>query len=209
MSMTQSKLRRAADRFATVAVTGGIGLLAVVGRGEAPAAAATNDVTSLPPLPPLPLGARALRGGPLNAQWTYRSVDVTALRVRLDATGAHTHDNWIFYRLPFDSNDPRIRNVSIRASAMTDPDVASVRVAGACLPCKTYGPIGTWAGYTTGAVGPTLAFTSHPSPPTDDPTIYGLNVPSRVANYVACGWEKSEVLRDPATWHLEVAWEER
>ena len=138
------------------------------------------------------------------------SVRIPAMRVALDATGTHTHDNWIFFRLPFDSTDrERIQNVRIEPSAEIDPDVAATRVGTMCAPCKNYGPIGTWAGYTTGAVGPTLAFAQHPTPPTDDPMILGLNVPSRVANYVACGWERSNALRNPATWHVDVSWEER
>jgi hypothetical protein len=138
------------------------------------------------------------------------SMHLTAVSVGLDATGAHTHGNWILFRLPFDSTDQEhIRSVSITPRAAIDPDVAAVRVGMACTPYAKYGPINTWAGYTTGAVGPTLAFAKHPAPPTDDPKIYGLNVPSRVANYVACGWANSDTLRDPATWQLDVSWEER
>lgn len=194
-------MRRAAGGIATAVLTAAVGIAACLGNGASPAAA--QATTPLPrALPPVPV--------PLHAEWTKRSANLTALRVDLDATGAHTHDNWIFFRLPFDSTDrERIREVRVEPSAMIDPDVSAIRVDGACAPYKSYGPIGTWAGYTTGAVGPTLAFAGHPTPPTNDPMIFGLNVPSRVANYVACGWQKSATLRDPATWHLEVSWEER
>jgi len=181
-----------------------MGLLAIAELGEAPVSA-----DAAPALPQFPK-VQALPRGPLRAEWGRKTARVSALRVDLDNVGAHTHANWIFFRLPFDSKDAeRIRNVTVEPSATIDPDVSALRLGMACVPYLNYGPIQTWAGYTAGAIGPTLAFSGHPSPPTEDPTIFGLNVPSRVANYVSCGREKSDALREPTTWHLDVTWDER
>ena len=201
MTSMMRKVRRASGGVVTFTVVGMVGVLSLLGSGEAPASA---DVGLALPR------ARPPFRGPPSGEWTRKSVVVTAVRTDLDTVGAHTHANWVFFRLPFDTTDTdRVRDVRVTASAMTDPDVSAIRVGTACAPYKRYGPIGTWALYTVGAVGPTLSFGGHSSPPSDDPTIVGLNVPSRVANYVACGWEKSEALRDPATWHLDASWEER
>jgi hypothetical protein len=64
-----------------------------------------------------------------------------------------------------------------------------------------------WAKYTIGGLGWTDRFAWHMAPPTNDPTVLGINVPTRVANWVACG--RDDTLRDPTTWSLDVTWEER
>jgi hypothetical protein len=65
-----------------------------------------------------------------------------------------------------------------------------------------------WTLYTMSGIAGTDLYRWHPSPPTDDPTVIGLNVPTRVANYVACGWDTGH-LSDPDNWSLDIDWEER
>ena len=156
---------------------------------------------------PLPRGV--VEAGPIASTWTRRAAHIVAERVDLVALGEHTHANWIFFRLPFDTSSDRVRAVQITMGASIDPDVSAARVLGRCVTYKRFGPLSTWALYTSGGVGQSLPFWRHPSPPTDDPTILALNVPTRVANYVSCGWEGSETLGVSSTWFADLVWEFR
>src|SRR5438094_205795 len=131
--MSTRKMRRVTKGIATAAVMGGVAVLAIVVRiTPAPAASPT---TSLPRI-------RAPERGPIRAEWTIKSAHLTAASVGLDATGAHTHGNWILFQLPFDTTDTeRIRRASFSASPAIDPDVAAIRVGMACAPYAKYGPI--------------------------------------------------------------------
>jgi hypothetical protein len=128
--------------------------------------------------------------------------------VRLNATGARTHANWVLFRLPFDSTQrDRIRRVMIHATASVDTDVAALLLGSVCLPFPTSGDVSHWSSYSVGGMWPMLPFRLHGQPASDDPTIVAINVPTRVANYVACGGD--DRLRDPATWTIDIIWEER
>lgn len=193
---------------------GRLGLVAIVVAVGTPlgVVAVTDPAPALAPARALPALARGegRARDPVATVWTRRAARLTAVRVDLGALGAHTHGNWILFRLPFDSTDAeRVRDVRLAPTAAIDPDVSAARVLGRCMPYVRYGPLATWAMFTVGAVGPTLALTQHPSPPTDDPTLLAINVPTRVANYVSCRWERSAVLALPETWHVDVSWEER
>jgi hypothetical protein len=129
---------------------------------------------------------------------------------RSGGPSSHTDGNWVFFRLPFDTTDvDRIRDVRLLPAATTEADVAAARLLGRCVPYAHFGPMTTWALYTKGAIGPSLAFAAHPSPPSDDPTLLALNVPTRVANYVSCERPGSAKLRDAKSWYVDASWEER
>jgi hypothetical protein len=76
------------------------------------------------------------------------------------------------------------------------------------MPVVSNGGVEAWARYTASGIGWSEQFRWHFAAPTTDPTILGLNVPTRVANYAACGWDDGK-LRDPSSWSLDIAWEER
>ncbi len=162
------------------------------------------------PAADMPLPARIERDpAPIAETWTKKSARLDAIAIRISATGAHTHANWVFFRLPFDTSDfDRVRAVVFTPSAASDPDVAALRIGSACLPYARYGPLDTWAEYTVSGIGRTLPFAQHPNPPTDDPTVLGINVPTRVANHVACGLDDGRFSRLDF-WRLDVSWEER
>jgi hypothetical protein len=157
---------------------------------------------------PIPPGQSSLEG-PLAAEWTRKTATVTALRVRLNAIGMRTHANWVLFRLPFDASQlKRLRRVRFRPSASVDTDVGALSIGSVCLPIPSSGPVDDWAPYTVSGIGGTDRYRVHPAPPTDDPTIFAINVPTRVANFTACGWDGG-ALRDPSRWTLDVTWEER
>jgi hypothetical protein len=162
-----------------------------------------------PPIPqePLPRG-EAAPAGPRADTWTRRTTRLTASQVRLGGLGAHTHSNWILFRLPFDATAVhRIRDVRFTPTATVETNVSALRIGSVCTPISAYGPLESWARYTVGGIGGTEDFRDHPSAPTADPTVLGIAVPTRVANYVACGRDGGH-LEDPSTWQLEVTWEE-
>jgi hypothetical protein len=150
----------------------------------------------LPPAPP------SLQRSP-----GAHSVRLTATAVRLRALGARTHANWIFFRLPFETTDrTRIRSATFTPHASRDTNVGAFRIGGVCLTTPSSGPVEAWALYTTSGIGWTERFSSHGAAPTFDPTIVAINVPTRVANHVACG--RDDALLLPETWSLDVSWEE-
>jgi hypothetical protein len=145
--------------------------------------------------------------GPRAASWTRRTARITASQVRLGGLGAHTHSNWILFRLPFDTSLQRVREVRFTPGATVETNVSALRIGSVCTPVRAYGPLESWARYTVGGIGGTEDFGDHPSAPTTDPTVLGIAVPTRVANYVACGRDGG-LLVEPSTWHLDVTWEE-
>ncbi len=158
--------------------------------------------------PPIPRGVPS-PDGPPSEGWTPRAARVQALRVRLNGLGARTHANWVLFRLPFDTTrKDRIRSVRYRPSCRSRTDVGALRIGSVCVQFRPAGSVESWTLYTVGGVGNTRRFAWHPSPPTDDPTLLGINVPTRVANHVACGRDEGNLL-DPAEWTLDVTWEER
>ena len=160
-----------------------------------------------PSEPPLPRIDVRL-AGPLAPAFTPHRARVTAERVHLTGLGMKTHANWVLFRLPFDpTQTDRIRSVGFRPSATVPTDVGALRFGGACVTTLPYGDVSDWAAYTTSSVAGTLPFGWHPAPPSNDPTIYGINVPTRVANHVACG--RDDRLRDPSRWILDIEWEAR
>jgi hypothetical protein len=162
----------------------------------------------IPPEEPLPLGEER-PSGPLASEWTKMSAIVHGSRVRLNGLGARTHANWVLFRLPFDANQhQRVRSVRFDARSATRTDVGALRLGSVCVPVPSDGSVDRWAIYTASGIGHTERYRWHPAPPTQDPTIAGINVPTRVANWVACGQDTGH-LRDPENWTLEVTWEER
>jgi hypothetical protein len=156
---------------------------------------------------PLPRGVAHL-DGPYAATWTKKSAHIAASRVRLHATGARTHANWVLFRLPFDSTQrDRIRRVRIHATSTVDTNVAALLLGSVCVPFPTSGDVSHWPLFSVGGIWPMLPFRLHGQPATDDPTIVAINAPTRVANYVACGGD--ERLEDPDRWAIDVTWEER
>jgi hypothetical protein len=150
----------------------------------------------------------AIPAKPRAATWTRRSSRLPASQVRLGGLGANTHANWIFFRLPFATNAmDRIRDVQFTVTATTETNVGALNIGSVCTPITAYGPVASWAQYTVGGIGATNDFGDHPKAPTADPTLLGIAVPTRVANYVACGRDDGR-LEDLATWHLDVTWDE-
>lgn len=144
-----------------------------------------------------------------DAPWVAREARVTAIRVRLNGLGARTHANWVLWRLPFDVTDrEHIRRIGFYISSPARTDVAALLLGSICADFETRGGIEQWTSYTANGSAFTRPFDWHGAPPTDDPTILGLNVPTRVANYVACGWDQG-LLKKPESWFLDVSWEER
>jgi hypothetical protein len=162
----------------------------------------------LPHEEPLPAGE--LRpDGDMAERWTHRTTEVRGVRVRLNGLGARTHANWVLFRLPFDATQrQRLRAVRFSAGSRAPSAVGALRIGSVCMTIPSSGGVDAWSLYTMSGVGRTERYRWHPSPPTDDPTIVGLNVPTRVANYVACGWGEG-YLRDPENWSLQIDWEER
>lgn len=153
-------------------------------------------------LPPLPVEA-------LEDRWEPRTAVVAASEVRLGAVGVHTHANWVLFRLPFDSRErARIRHVHVEASASGPTDVGALRVGSICTRVPGFGSLANWSLFTVGGTGNTGRFGGHPARPTDDPRVVAVNVPTRVANYVACGMDDAH-LESPAAWSLRIRWEER
>ena len=144
-----------------------------------------------------------------GATWIRHKMEITALRVRLNGLGARTHANWVLFRLPFDATQrERVRNIDFEIASKAPSNVAALMIGSICADFPAYGDgIHDWSSYTVNGVAWTTPFSWHGSAPTDDPTILGLNVPTRVANWVACG--RDDALRDPQSWSLDVTWEER
>jgi hypothetical protein len=164
--------------------------------------------TEVPPEDPLPRGTAHL-DGPVAETWTRRHARVTASRVRLHATGARTHANWILFQVPFDTTQrDRVRIHSWASSSAADSDVGALMLGSVCLPFPSSGGVDDWAVWTVGGIYPTERLRWHPFPPTDDPTVIALNVPTRVANYVACGMDDGKLV-DPEQWTLDLTWDER
>ena len=127
----------------------------------------------------------------------------------MNGLGARTHANWVLFRLPFDATQrQRIRRVQFTTSSLAETEVGALRIGSVCLKIPPSGAVESWALYTASGIGRTERYGWHPSPPTDDPTIAGINVPTRVANYAACGWDDGR-LYTPESWGLQVDWEER
>ena len=143
---------------------------------------------------PLPPGA-AMPAGPRAETWTRKSARLTASQVRLGGIGAHTHTNWILFRLPFDTTAvDRIRDVRFTASATVETNVSALRIGSVC----------TLHGRRDRR---DRGLRRSSERPTADPTLLGIAVPTRVANYVACGRDGGH-LEEPSTWQLDVTWEE-
>jgi hypothetical protein len=148
---------------------------------------------------------RAPPAGP-RSRGTH-SVRLTATAVHLRALGVRTHANWIFFRLPFDTTDrTHIRSVAFSPHASRDTNVGAFRLGGVCFTTPSLGPVEAWTLYTTSGIGWTERFSSHGAAPTFDPTIVAINVPTRVANHVACG--RDDALLLPETWSLDISWDE-
>ncbi|MFO0739900.1 MAG: hypothetical protein U0270_28640 [Labilithrix sp.] len=158
------------------------------------------------PISPLDLK----RTDPPGETWIKHRMEITALRVRLNGLGARTHANWVLFRLPFDTTQrDRIRRIDFEIVSKAPSDVAALLVGSICADFPSYGDgIRDWTSYTVTGVSWTQPFGWHSAPPTNDPTVLGLNVPTRVANYAACGWDGGH-LRDPENWVLNIQWEER
>ncbi len=145
----------------------------------------------------------------LGPKWIPRTAHLTASRVRLNGLGAATHANWVLFRLPFDASDTsRLHNVFFTVASHAPTDVGAIALGSVCVAVPSSGPVDQWALYTTSGVGWTQRFGWHGAPPTDDPTVLGINVPTRVANYVACGRDGGKLV-DPGDWSLDVSWSER
>jgi hypothetical protein len=142
--------------------------------------------------------------------WIKHKMEITALRVRLNGLGARTHSNWVLFRLPFDvRQEDRIRKIDFEIVSKAPSDVAAMMIGSVCMEVAKYGDgIRDWSSYTQNGVSWTDPFGWAPAAPTNDPTILGLNVPTRVANYAACGWDDGH-LRDEENWVLNIEWEER
>jgi hypothetical protein len=165
---------------------------------------------TLAPIPdePLPRGVSTITG-PKAETWTKKTAHVEALRVRLGGLGARTHKNWVLFRLPFDSRQwDRVRYLRFAPHATAPTDVGAFLLGNICVRIPSAGSVATWTRYTVSGMGWTLELHTHPTPATDDPTIVAINIPTRVANYVACGWDHGH-LDDPSTWSLDLSWEER
>jgi hypothetical protein len=150
------------------------------------------------------------RTDPIGPKWVKHRMEITALRVRLNGLGARTHANWVLFRLPFDvTQKDRVRVLDFEIVSKAPSNVAALVLGSICAEVPKYGDgIEDWSSYTVNGVAWTQKFVWHSSPPTDDPTVLGLNVPTRVANYAACGWDDGH-LRDPENWVLDISWEER
>lgn len=160
------------------------------------------------PQAPLPPG-ETHPDGPLAESWIAKSAHVRGSRVRLNGLGARTHANWVLFRLPFDTTQHRrLRSVRFRPSSRSRTAVGAFRIGSVCVTVPPAGGVEDWSLYTVSGIGYTRRFRWHPLPPTDDPTILGINVPTRVANYVACGWDEGH-LHEPEEWELDITWEER
>lgn len=156
---------------------------------------------------PLPRGD-LMPSGPRAETWTRKTVRLTATQVRLEGLGARTHANWILFRLPFATTAlDRIRDVRFTVTTTAETNVGALRIGSICVPVRAYGPLESWAQYTVGGIAGTDDFGDHPTAPTADPTLFGIAVPTRVANYVACGRDGGR-LEETGTWHLEITWEE-
>jgi hypothetical protein len=162
----------------------------------------------LPHDEPLPPGETSITGAPA-ATWTKKRAVVPASRVRLNGLGARTHANWVLFRLPFSAmQGDRVRAVRFTPHVASRSDVGALLVGSLCFDFPSRGGIDAWSLYTVSGIGHTERFGWHIAPPTNDPTILGINVPTRVANYVACGLDEGH-LRRPDDWSLSIEWEER
>lgn len=147
--------------------------------------------------------------GPISATWVAKHARLKAQIVRLRGIGVRTHANWVLFQLPFDTTKrDRVRSVSFRPSSATPTEVGALRIGSVCVNVRPAGEVEEWARYTVGGIGYTLRFSWHPGPPTTDPSMLGINVPTRVANYSACDLDDGH-LKDAENWSLEVDWEER
>jgi hypothetical protein len=155
------------------------------------------------------VGAVAALDGPLADGWTPKTARVQGSLVRLNGLGIRTHANWVLFQLPFDTTRrDRIRAVQFRPSSSTPTEVGALRIGSVCLSVRAAGEVEEWARYTTSGLGQTNRFIWHPAPPTTDPTILGINVPTRVANYSACYLDDGHLI-EPENWSLEIEWEQR
>lgn len=163
-----------------------------------------------PPRRPLSLPPRAPRdASPPRPDFRERAERLAAVAVSLEGVGMRTHANWVLFRLPFDWVDAervRVHEVSVGASVETN--LAALRLGSVCTAFRRYGPASTWTLYSEAGFDPTMPFSSHPAPPSRDPDVLGVNVPTRVANHIACGLG-GDALREPSTWWLDVRWSER
>ncbi len=157
-----------------------------------------------------PIDRGAVRpAGPPGEAWVHRVALVSGLRVRLNGLGARTHANWVLFRLPFHADQSkRVRSVRFTPSSAARSDVGALRIGSVCVPAPSDHGVEHWAIYTTSGIGRTEQYRWHPAAPTDDPTVAGINVPTRVANYVACGRDEGK-LDEPSNWTLTVEWDER
>jgi hypothetical protein len=157
---------------------------------------------------PLPPGASQV-GGPVAPTWSRRRTELSAMRVRLTHLGARTHANWVFFRLPFAVTETdRVRFVRFYPRVKAASDVGALRIGSVCLATPSRGGIDAWSLYTVNGIAGTEVFRWHSRPPTSDPTVVAVNVPTRVANYAACGADGRRLL-DPEQWTLAVEWEQR
>lgn len=166
----------------------------------------------LPPIddPPIPPGAATNLEGPARATWSEKkTARIKAMRVRLNGYGARTHNNWVFFRLPFSTESYARVKATFAATSDANTDVGALRVGSICVPFKSSGGVDNWSLYTTSGIGHTERYRAHIRAPTHDPTILAINVPTRVANYVACGRDEGNRLLDPNNWTLTVEWQER
>ena len=161
-----------------------------------------------PPDAPLPAPTSLARLGPPGKTWMHRTARVQAASVRLNGLGIRTHANWVLFQLPFDTGDfQHVRDVVFVPSASVPTDVGALRLGSVCVSTAASGTVQDWSRYTVSGLGYTERFGWHSAPPTSDPTILGINVPTRGANHVACG--RDPVLREARAWSLEVSWDER
>ncbi len=153
--------------------------------------------------------AASLAERPPSDTWTPKVARVPGTVVRLNGLGIRTHANWVLFRLPFDTTRrDRVRNVSFRPSSAVPTEVGALRIGSVCVNVRAAGDVEHWSKYTASGIGRTNRFIWHPAPPTSDPRILGINVPTRVANYSACYLDDGR-LGEPNNWALEIEWEER
>jgi hypothetical protein len=165
----------------------------------------------IPTEDPLPRGVSSIPNtAPYDGYiWISKTTTVSASRVRLNGLGAKTHANWVLFRLPFDSRQrDRVRSVHFEPHASVDTHVGALLFGSVCTSIPPYGDVSDWSLYTVSGIGRTLRYAWHIAPPTTDPTIVGINVPTRVANYAACGRDDGR-LHELDTWTLDISWEER
>jgi len=180
-----------------------IALYLILGLTLPPNAAQSED-------PIFPRGEATNLDAPARATWSEpKTAEVKAMRVRLKGFGVRTHNNWVFFRLPFSTANYSRVKATFTATVDASDNVGALRLGSLCIPVRSSGGVEAWSLYTVSGVGHTERFRWHIRAPTDDPTIIAINVPTRVANYVACGWDEGNRLLDPENWTLKIEWQER